>query len=215
MKKRKITKSILQSLESGDLIDLAESCDLFVPPNFSRAFLIEELLELDMGIESLPISKIPLDSIESLPVSYNRTEITLLLRDPMWCFAFWDVNRTELEKIALEEPLQLFLRLLSFKSEGDDEFSSYEDIDISMEESSIYVNTSMCEEVTQVALCYRTKIKTEILAKSNFIYLPRKDIKARLTVEEDKIDDVMELSGLKHLKLWHFQHFKNLFTQDE
>ena len=215
MKKRKVTRAILQSLENGDLIDLAESSDLFVPPNFSRISLIEELLELDIGIESLPVSKIPLDSLESLPVSYNMMEIKLLLRDPMWCFAFWDINRTELEKIALKEPLHLFLRLLSFKSEGDDEPSSYEDIDISMEESSIYLNTSMCEEVTQVALCYQTKTKTEILAKSNFIYLPRKDIKARLTVEEDEIDNIMKLSGLKHLKLWHFQHFKNLFTQDE
>lgn len=214
MKKCKVAKSILQSLETGDLIDLAKSCDLFVPPNFSRISLIDELLELDISIESLPVSKIPLDTIESLPRSYNMTEIGLLLRDPMWCFAFWDINRMELEKITLESSFALFLRLMSFKSEKDGVPSSYEDIDIKIEESSIYVNTSMCEEITQVALCYRTKIKTEVLAKSNFICLPRKDIKARLTVEEEKIDYIMKLSGLKHLKLWHFQHFKNLFTQD-
>lgn len=215
MKKRKMTKSILQGLETSDLIDLAESCDLFVPPNFSRLSLIDELLDLDIGIESLPFSKIPLDTMESLPVSYNMTEITVLLRDPMWCFAFWDINRIELEKITLQEPLQLFVRVLSFKDANDGELVSYEDIDVTMEESSIYLNTSMCEELTQVALCYRTNTKTEILAKSNFVFLPRKDIKARLIVEEEEMDVALKLSGLKHLKYWHFQHFKSLFTQDE
>ncbi len=217
MKKQKISRAILNRLESSELINLANSLELFVPPNFSRSSLIEELLELETELENLSyndLKMLPLTGeIEQLPPSYNMTEIRLLLRDPMWCFAFWDINERELEKILKnEDQVHIFLRVMNFKTEKDAEPYSWHDIDVSKEERSCYLQSSLEDEVTQVALCYRTKSRFELLAKSNFIYLPRKNIKKNLSQEESAMSDIMRLSGLQYLKFWHFAHFKDLFN---
>ena len=216
MKKRKIKKSQLQSLATSDLIDLANTLELFVPPNFSRISLIKEILELDSELEYLPyniLKTLPLvDEVEDLPISYGMTEIRLLLRDPMWLFAFWDINANKLEELIKEDPLAtIFLRVMSFKTEEDDTYYAFEDINVKKDERSLYIHTSINEEVTQVALMFKTKHKTEIMAKSNFIYMPRKNIKNNLCIDASCVSEIMELSGLKYLQQWHFQHYKGLF----
>ena len=216
MKKRKIKKSQLQSLATSDLIDLDNSLELFVPPNFSRISLITEILSMDSELENLPYSilkTLPLeDEMEDLPASYGMTEIRILLRDPMWLFAFWDINANTLEELIKEDPnVSIFLRVMSFKTEQDDTYYAFEDIDVKKEERSLYIHTSINEEITQVALCHKIKQKTEVMAKSNFIYMPRKNIKNNLCIDSSSIPEIMELSGLHYIQQWHFQHYKGLF----
>lgn len=218
MKKRRIKKSQLQSLATSDLIDLANSLELFVPPNFSRSSLIKEILDLESGLENLPyniLKMLPLDDEkEDLPTSYGMTEIRLLLKDPMWLFAFWDINANKLEELIEEEPsVSIFLRVMSFKSEEDDTYYAFEDIDVKKEERYLYIHTSINEEVTQVALCYKMKKKTKILAKSNFIYMPRRNIKNNLCIDNSSMSEIMKLSGLEYIQQWHFQHYKGLFEE--
>jgi len=124
VRKRRIKRSQLQSLTTSDLIDLANTLELFVPPNFSRIQLIKEILSMDSELEDLPYSilkTLPLeDEAENLPSSYGMTEIRILLRDPMWLFAFWDINVNMLEKLIYEDPdLSIFLRVMSFETEED------------------------------------------------------------------------------------------------
>lgn len=219
MRKRRIKRSQLQSLTTSDLIDLANTLELFVPPNFSRIQLIKEILSMDSELEDLPYSilkTLPLeDEAENLPSSYGMTEIRILLRDPMWLFAFWDINVNMLEKLMYEDPdLSIFLRVMSFETEEDDSYYAFEDINVKKEERSTYIHTSINEEVTQVALMFKTKQKTEVLAKSNFIYMPRKNIKNNLCIDNSAMDEIMELSGLKYLQQWHFQHYKGLFEEN-
>ena len=217
MRKAKITKYILKNLSTSELINLAKSLELFVPPNFSKNSLIEEIVELNIELDSLPynvIKMLPLIDDRNLPLSYGVTEIHLLLRDPMWCFAYWDINEHQLKNIIeKEKQIHLFLRLMTFKTEDDALPYSYEDIDIKLDDRSCYVHTSLNEEVNQVALCYKTKEKMEVLSKSNFIYLPRMNIKEKLCKSESEMDSIMLLSGLKYLQLWHYEHFKNLFEE--
>ena len=219
MRKRRIKRSQLQSLTTSDLIDLANTLELFVPPNFSRIQLIKEILSMDSELEDLPYSilkTLPLeDEAENLPSSYGMTEIRILLRDPMWLFAFWDINVNMLEKLMYEDPdLSIFLRVMSFETEEDDSYYAFEDINVKKEERSTYIHTSINEEVTQVALMFKTKQKTEVLAKSNFIYMPRKNIKNNLCIDSSSMNEIMELSGLKYLQQWHFQHYKGLFEEN-
>ncbi|MGP1438138.1 MAG: DUF4912 domain-containing protein [Treponema sp.] len=155
------------------------------------------------------------DEIDDLPISYGMTEIRLLLRDPMWLFAFWDINANKLEELIKEDPqVSIFLRVMSFKTEDDENYYAFEDINVRKDERSLYIHTSINEEVTQVALCYKAKQKTEIMAKSNFIYMPRKNIKNNLCIDQDDISEIMELSGLRYLQQWHFQHYKGLFEEN-
>jgi hypothetical protein len=218
VKKRKIKKNQLQNLATSDLIDLANSLELFVPPNFSRISLISEILSMNSELEALPyniLKILPLeDEMDDLPTSYGMTEIRILLRDPMWLFAFWDINTNQLEQLLKTDPnVSIFLRVMSFKSEKDDTYYAFEDINVKQEERSIYIHTSINEEVTQVALMFKTKHKTELMAKSNFIYMPRKNIKNNLCVEDSSVSEIIKLSGLKYLQQWHFQHYKGLFEE--
>ena len=218
MKKRKIKKNQLQNLATSDLIDLANSLELFVPPNFSRISLISEILSMNSELEALPyniLKILPLeDEMDDLPTSYGMTEVRILLRDPMWLFAFWDINTNQLEQLLKTDPnVSIFLRVMSFKSEKDDTYYAFEDINVKQEERSIYIHTSINEEVTQVALMFKTKHKTELMAKSNFIYMPRKNIKNNLCVEDSSVSEIIKLSGLKYLQQWHFQHYKGLFEE--
>lgn len=218
MKKQKITKSLLQTLSTGDLIDLAKQEDLFVPPNFSRVLLINELLELDIDIENLPYKTLRMleinDGNEELQSSYGKTEVHILLCDPIWCFAFWDVNMPELERIMQNgSAVQFFLRVMSFKSEEEDTPFAYEDVNVKQEMRSCYIHISTKTEFTQVSLCYKTKTGQEVLAKSNFIYFPRRNIQVRLSAEKTEVDEVMNLSGLQYLRLWHYNKFKVLFDE--
>ena len=218
MKKRRIKRSQLQNLATSDLIDLAKSLELFVPPNFSRIQLIKEILNMDIELENLPyniLKTLPLeDEVEDLPLSYGMTEIRILLRDPMWLFAFWDINANTLGQLISEDPnVSIFLRVMSFESEEDDSYYSFEDVNVKQEERSLYIHTSINEEVTQVALMFKTKQKTEVMAKSNFIYMPRKNIKNNLCVDNSNISEIMKLSGLEYVQQWHFQHYKGLFEE--
>ena len=219
MRKRRIKRSQLQSLTTSDLIDLANTLELFVPPNFSRIQLIKEILSMDSELEDLPYSilkTLPLeDEAENLPSSYGMTEIRILLRDPMWLFAFWDINVNMLEKLMYEDPdLSIFLRVMSFETEEDDSYYAFEDINVKKEERSTYIHTSINEEVTQVALMFKTKQKTEVLAKSNFIYMPRKNIKNNLCIDKSSMSEIMKLSGLEYVQQWYFQHYKALFEEN-
>jgi len=218
VKKRKIKKNQLQNLATSDLIDLANSLELFVPPNFSRISLISEILSMNGELEALPyniLKILPLeDEMDDLPTSYGMTEIRILLRDPMWLFAFWDINTNQLEQLLKTDPnVSIFLRVMSFKSEKDDTYYAFEDINVKQEERSIYIHTSINEEVTQVALMFKGAHKTELIAKSNFIYMPRKNIKNNLCVEDSSVSEIIKLSGLKYLQQWHFQHYKGLFEE--
>ena len=215
MKKIRVSKIILEHLSTSDLIELANREELFLPPQFSRSLLIRELLELDIEVEHLPHHCLKLlhlfDGVDDLPLSYAKTEMQLLLRDPVWCFAFWDINEKDLEpiKATYNEKIHFFLRITSFKNEAEP--ITFEDISISKEERSMYIHTSMIDEITQGALCYRIKTKMDVLAKSNFVYLPRKSIKERLSIEKDKMDKIMRLSGLQHLRQLHYNKYPNLF----
>lgn len=221
MKKIKITKSLLTPLSSGDLIDLAKQQDLFVPPNFSRQTLINELLELDISIEDLPYKTIKMLGVQDygeLQSSYGQTEVHLLLCDPIWCFVFWDIGEIEIEKIMNESStIHFFLRLMSFKTEEDINPYTYQDIEVKQEMRSLYIHVPSKSEFTQVSLMYKTKTspETEVLAKSNLVYFPRKNIRSRLSQAKSQVDEVLNLSGLQHLRLWHYNSFKVLFDDAE
>jgi len=222
MKKMRIPKSILLSLSPGDLIDLAKQQDLFVTNKVSRKALINELLELEIDVGDLPyktMKMLGLQEYGELAYSYGQTEIHLLLSDPVWCFAFWDISEMEMGEIENElGSVRLFLRVMSFFSEKDTTPYTYQDIGIKEWERSLYINATSQSEFTQVSLMYRAKAEPksegQVLATSNFVYFPRKSLSARLSQEKSEADDVLNLSGLQYLRMWHYKKFNVLFDDE-
>jgi hypothetical protein len=90
-------RSYLESLTTRELIRMADREGIDIPPDLERVFIIQELLEND-GLESPPepkeqgrLSPVP------LPKQYNITYLEVLLRDPLWVFAFWEIKKYDKE----------------------------------------------------------------------------------------------------------------------
>jgi hypothetical protein len=76
---------------------MADREGIDIPPDLERVFIIQELLENDRP-EDFPepeerskLSPVP------LPKQYNITYLEVLLRDPRWVFAFWEIKRHDKE----------------------------------------------------------------------------------------------------------------------
>jgi hypothetical protein len=91
------TRSYLESLTTRELIRMADREGIDIPPGLERVFIIQELLENDVR-EKVPepeerskLSPVP------LPKQYNITYLEVLLRDPLWVFAFWEIKNHDRE----------------------------------------------------------------------------------------------------------------------
>ncbi|AEF85246.1 conserved hypothetical protein [Treponema primitia ZAS-2] len=97
-------RSSLESLTTNELIKLADTHGIEIPPGLDRAIIIEELLEALSETEGGENTKAPVPLVERrqmasapLPRQYNITFIEVLLRDPLWAFAFWEINAHDKE----------------------------------------------------------------------------------------------------------------------
>ena len=109
-----------------------------------------------------------------IPEHYPKTYIQLLLRDPYWAYAYWDINQFELKALLSKTPEpQFFLRvyeLLGKSSKIDDSLSSFE-IPVKAEDSSWYINLPTPGRWYQVDLI--CLIDTEkLLCRSHMIESP-------------------------------------------
>jgi hypothetical protein len=107
MEKPRLTRPWLESLSTAELNGVAASWGLDVPDGLERVFIIEELLEMAREEEgdgaSRPLSLGPeIPEPAPLPRQYNITWIDVLVRDPLWVFAFWEIKAQDRE--SLERP---------------------------------------------------------------------------------------------------------------
>ena len=116
-----LSKSYLQSVSMDELLQIADDYGIFVPKGLCRNLIIEELLEINEETNasysklknlysdtSLLDDEAEDDDNLDLVLSYNKTEIHVLLRDPMWAFAFWDFYRPEFLNIVNDPDFDSF-----------------------------------------------------------------------------------------------------------
>jgi hypothetical protein len=91
-------RAFLESLTSDALVKLADNHGIDIPPGLDRAIVIEELLEtLNDNDTAEEIHPVPLEEKSQaasvpIPKQYNITFVEVLIRDPLWAFAFWEIN---------------------------------------------------------------------------------------------------------------------------
>ena len=103
MKKQEFSRQYLESISTADLISLADDYGIDIPANLTRKFIIGELLELARELENDEESDSDVhltdDTValpDSLPKSYNETQIFAVTRTPAWVFVYWDISETQL-----------------------------------------------------------------------------------------------------------------------
>jgi hypothetical protein len=91
-----VSRPWLESLSTGELVKLADSFGIDIPPGLERIFIIEELLECANAEEQEVKDEIEINPSYSesvaLPKQYNISFIEVVIRDPLWVFVFWEIK---------------------------------------------------------------------------------------------------------------------------
>ena len=99
-----ISLSYLETLSTADLLELAEEYDLDIPEQLNRRFIISELLEIadelnDENIDDIETTEDSVETTTELPLTYNETQIDVILRNPAWAYVFWDISSSDLQDV--------------------------------------------------------------------------------------------------------------------
>ena len=181
------------------LIELASDHDVDVSPDMSREVLVdliaeeieEDILENELT-DNYPIqverkkydllggvgrSHSPDDDTEpELPARYNETRIVVMLRDPAWAYAYWDLPEYPEDSQQDEGPLEnLVLRVVELRdpnATGSAHDVGSFDIPIQSSDSSRYINLPHQETQYRIDLISVLDEVETLLATSNIVSVP-------------------------------------------
>jgi len=96
-----VTRHWLESLSTEQLVKLADSYGIDIPPGLERIFIIEEILEVSSidereTVEDMEVNE-DYSETAALPSQYNISYIEVMIRDPLWVFAFWEIKKHDRE----------------------------------------------------------------------------------------------------------------------
>ncbi|MCL2093142.1 MAG: DUF4912 domain-containing protein [Treponema sp.] len=185
MEETLITRAYLDSLSTGELIRLADTFGVYMPLDLDRILIIEELLELSSLDDSLDdeeqepdLEDSVLTETAALPKQYNITFIELMIRDPLWAFAFWEIKTQDKEQFEKSPSFQGYYLKLTAGQKTEELFT----VQISPEDHARYINldlfsapapgTDKKDRQYRVELCVALGETETILASSNVIEIP-------------------------------------------
>lgn len=210
----------LEELSFETLVRVANQYDIEVDPSLSRLELIEQVVEAIIEsqtereasendqtkierhkyriIDSEELYYDP-DDTYVLPKSYNTTRVVLMLRDPAWAFAYWELADALVQ--GLESRVQfegLLLRVLQIDAAGAavDSF----DIPVQLSDLQWYIHLPERNTRYQASLVSRVDGKEETHATSGTIMVPPGTVvEADEETNTDRSDRVLAYSGLDRL----------------
>ena len=222
-----LTLAYLESLSTGELIELAAERNLDIPPGLERTFIIEELFYPDNGFhdKAEETEKADIHDLHHhefrefmiLPQQYHVSFIDVLIRDPLWAFVFWEINAHDR---SLHENAAGFkgygLRVIPLKEDMQtDEAASFM-VTVDSGDSSRYLGFPPEDgRYFKVELCMLNRESHTVLAESRPFRLPRlikpkidttAPMVAPLAAPDDEIQAVYrnplaELSGVSRFSL--------------
>lgn len=161
-----------------------------------KKYVLLEGAELE-GIHDFP------DDAE-LPEDYNDTRIVLLVRDPAWAFAYWEIGSSTLEELGVdEEDMDLVLRVTG---SADPQFNGAQQFDIPVQpnDRKWYINLPKPETYYWIDLIFRGDEGEHRLAASNTILVPPGGLSDGYRDSVSASDHVIAYSGLDKLQVTFF-----------
>ncbi len=219
MENLELSKNYLETLPSAELIALADDFGIDIPENLSRRFIIGELLEILDEINPKLSSDSKNDSVNdeglnSFPLSYNETQISVVLKNPAWVFVYWDIHEDELNKVKNTAGFtSLCLRIAFFPDnlEGTKASDTF-DLSVSFTDRAQYILLPAGDKYLRVDLVAEFKnASAQTLAFSRKIPVPSISDKNWMPVPEMRISPVLELSGFKELLKTHYTNHRHSF----
>ena len=135
-----------------------------------------------------------------LPEDYNETRIVLLVRDPAWAFAYWEIGQTTVDELG-EEDLELLDLILRVSGSEDPSLAGAEQFDIPVQptDHNWYINLPRPETYYRIDLIARLDEGETVLASSNTILVPPGTLSDERENGVSAADHVLAYSGLDKL----------------
>ncbi len=138
---------------------------------------------------------------EELPQGYNETRIVLMLRDPAWAFAYWDLSEARAKRYKRNPEFHgMLIRVFELSDPIDDRDAVVDSFDIPVQptDSRWYINLPEQNTNYRLELIARYGDAEEILARSNIVSVP-KGFFADDSTASFQEDAIVALSGIEHL----------------
>ncbi|MDR1325480.1 MAG: DUF4912 domain-containing protein [Treponema sp.] len=176
-----LKRPYLESLTTQELVQLADSFGIDIPPELDRIFIIEELMEsaeeeeaaeAPANTEALSHKKLLEKRITEpvpLPRQYNITFIEVMLRDPLWAFTFWEVKSDDKETYEKADDFSGYQLKVSEYHNSQEPFT----IPVGTKDDAWYIGFPLeggCFKIELCALCSDEEI---VLATSRPFTMPR------------------------------------------
>jgi len=111
-----------------------------------------------------------------IPAGYDEIKVVLMVRDPHWAFAYWDIKKAEAREIKSYSDFEsLLLRVYEVDSEElsySDTGGSF-DIPIQFTDNSWYIYLPDADRSYFLELSFRSGGRYQVLTRSNIIITPR------------------------------------------
>jgi hypothetical protein len=179
MEESPVTRACLEKLTTGELLVLADSQGIDIPFGLERNFIMEEILdggdEGRFAEEEEPGSLEEADILEPapLPKQYNITYIDIIVRDPLWVYAFWEIKAADKDVFEKDRDFGgYFLKVVPKEEHSGDSFT----VSVGTGDTGWYLGFSMepgrGRRCFQVELCVDRGDETPVLAVSRPFSLP-------------------------------------------
>lgn len=217
MKNMLITKSQLESMSTRDLVALADEYSIDFPESLNRRFIISELLEIAEDLQK-PLEDDLQDDVaaftfyEDLPKNFNETYIGAIMRNPLWCFVYWDIRSLEYKDME-QNPnfLGTTLTFMFYTNDGSVSKESIEiDVNIEKKEQFVLLNAEHA--------AFRVRLKTlfsnaepKIIASTEKISIPHIISQKDNTSLDKKISPIVALSGMNEIIREHYNNHRQTF----
>jgi len=187
-----MTRERLEGLPINVLLDLAVKENLSVEADISREDLIDELLDayeedrreretlqsLILKLEQTKFASLP-DAAPSaftqdpvLPGPYDENSISVVLRDPSWAFALWEVKKKELDAWAQDPSFRgLALRVLEYAS-PEGACLTFFPLSVPLGPGSRYIHLPTPGHWYALELHVQTERESRLLARSPVLHAP-------------------------------------------
>ena len=220
MENTPLTRAYLETLSTTDLVVLADESGIDIPEGLNRRFIIGELLELvednssDIEDSSNLVDAEYTITAEILPETYNETQITMLLRDPGWVFAYWDFHTTLFSALTGNYRFEtFFLRINSLSSSTHPAVIDFFDVEVGPHDRKWYVHLPGKAYSCRVDLYSRnTQEKEQLLARSVETCIPSCGVGESVFDSKQRNPPLVELSGITELRKNHFRNHRQSFN---
>ncbi|MBR5645973.1 MAG: DUF4912 domain-containing protein [Treponema sp.] len=219
MEEEKINRVYLETLTFADLTSLADEYGIDVPENLDRRILIGEIL--DLLDESKKVDENPIvlntdpndEETQLLPGNYNETQVSCILRNPIWAFVFWNISESDEAMLRELDNCSLMLRICSLSSPDELKPAEAFEIQISRKSFEQYVLLPRGKEFIRIELVYVAGNAGKVLAFSPVVEIQQasKYINDMQPGKTQTFSKIIELSGMQKILAEHYKNYRHSF----